>query len=98
MTETPEHTPEPWGVSRDAVPAQYVQVTIYAENTSERIATVFLNEANVSLFKAAPALLAALKAIMEMTYAPIPKRSHISRLDAIEDLANTAIALAREPA
>ena len=59
------HTLEPWVQSKDAVPLGHTQVTIYSERTGERIATVFINQANVDLIRTAPVLLAACKAAVE---------------------------------
>jgi hypothetical protein len=61
-----EHTPGPWATSRDAVPKGHVQVTVYAENTGERVATVFQAEANAELVAAAPAMLALLQRWAEL--------------------------------
>ena len=55
------HTPGPWETSRDAVPEGHVQITVYAEATGDRVATVFDREANAPLIAAAPDLLAACK-------------------------------------
>lgn len=49
-----------WETSKDAVPDGFTQITIYAEDTGERVATVF-SEANARLIAAAPELLAACK-------------------------------------
>ena len=56
-----KHTPGPWAISRDAVPAGWVQNTIRAEGSGERVATAFLAEENAHLIAAAPDLLAALE-------------------------------------
>jgi hypothetical protein len=53
------HTPGPWTTSRDAVPEGIVQITVYAEQDGERVATVFQSEANAPLIAAAPDLLDA---------------------------------------
>ena len=55
-----KHTPGPWTTSRDAVSAGHVQITVYAEETGMRVATVFEREANARLIAAAPDLLVAL--------------------------------------
>uniref|UniRef100_A0A6M3Y0E2 Uncharacterized protein n=1 Tax=viral metagenome TaxID=1070528 RepID=A0A6M3Y0E2_9ZZZZ len=55
------HTPGPWEISRDAVPAGFVQVTVYEERTGRRVATAFKEEANARLISAAPGLLEACK-------------------------------------
>ncbi len=59
--EPPTHTPGPWATSRDAVPEGHVQITVYAESTGQRVATVFDRKANAPLIAAAPDLLAAAK-------------------------------------
>lgn len=48
-----------WTPSPDAVPEGHVQVTIYDEPRSERVATVFSSQANVDLVLGAPDLLKA---------------------------------------
>lgn len=58
-----KHTPGPWAISRDAVPAGWVQNTICAEGSGERVATAFLVEENARLIAAAPDLLAAVIAV-----------------------------------
>lgn len=55
------HTPGSWNTSRDAVPADHVQITVYAEADGQRVATAFREEANARLIAAAPDLLAALE-------------------------------------
>ena len=54
-----QHTPGPWTTSRDAVPSHHTQITVYAESSGERVATVFQTEANARLIAAAPELLEA---------------------------------------
>lgn len=56
------HTPGPWDVSKDAVPDWYTQMTVSAED-GERVATVFLSEANARLIAAAPDLLNTLRIV-----------------------------------
>ena len=53
------HTPGPWGTSKDAVPEGIVQVTVYAEATGDRVATAFDRKENARLIAAAPDLLEA---------------------------------------
>lgn len=60
----PKHTPGPWVASKDAVPKDYIQTTIYAETTGQRVATVFQSEDNVHLIAAAPKLLEACKQLV----------------------------------
>ena len=64
-----KHTPGPWEISRDAVPAGHVQVTVYAETGGRgtRVATVFDREANAALIAAAPDLLAAVEGLCQMS-------------------------------
>lgn len=61
----PNYTPGPWAAIRDAVPADHVQITIYAEGSGERVATAFLAEENARLIAAAPDLLRACEAVYE---------------------------------
>lgn len=49
-----QHTPGPWATSRDGVPEDHIQITIYAEATGKRVATAFETEANAALIAAAP--------------------------------------------
>jgi hypothetical protein len=56
-----KHTPGPWETSRDATPEWHTQVTVYAEATGKRVATVFETPANARLIAAAPELLEALR-------------------------------------
>jgi len=67
MNEEHVHTPGPWETSRDAVPVDHVQTTVYAESDGERVATVFRTEANAYLIAAAPELLDALLGLMAAT-------------------------------
>ena len=57
------HTPGEWETSRDAVPEGHVQITVYAVETGERVATVFQRAANARLIAAAPELLWAVERI-----------------------------------
>ena len=70
-----KHTPGPWAISRDAVPAGWVQNTICAEGSGERVATAFLAEENAHLIAAAPDLLAALENLTATTrtFCNVPK-------------------------
>lgn len=56
------HSSTPWETSIDAVPDHHTQVTVYASDGA-RVATVFRNEANVRLIRAAPKLLEAAKLV-----------------------------------
>ena len=56
-----KHTPGPWTDSPDAVPDYHTQLTVYAEISGERVATVFQTEANARLIAQAPAMYALLK-------------------------------------
>lgn len=59
-------TPGPWAMSPDGVPEAFrPQITVYAEATGKRVATVFESEANARLVIAAPMILEALKAFDE---------------------------------
>lgn len=93
-TETrTRHTPGPWATSRDAVPADHVQVTVYAESDGERVATAFRTEANAHLIAAAPALLAALEDALE-SLRRLPDAPDAYRITCINQ-AEDAIASAR---
>lgn len=59
------HTPGPWAKSRDAVPPGHVQITVYSQESGERVATAFEREANANLIAAAPDLLAACRAMLD---------------------------------
>lgn len=48
------HTPGPWRTSRDAVPEDHVQITVYAESDGDRVATVFRTKENATLIAMAP--------------------------------------------
>lgn len=74
-------TPGPWETSRDAVPEGHVQITVYAESSGERVATVFQAEANARLIAAAPAMYEALKNLLAN---PGPREN---RRDAVAALA-----------
>jgi len=60
-----------WEVSKDATPDYAPQFTIYAEDTGERVATVFQTPANARLIAAAPDMLRALKLADEYIYETI---------------------------
>lgn len=64
----PIHTPGPWETTPDATPDWHTQVTVYAEATGQRIATVFEAETNANLIAAAPDLLAALEELSRLTH------------------------------
>lgn len=66
MQENEKHTPGSWETSRDAVPDGHVQVTVYSEESGERVATVFQTEANARLIAAAPDLLEAARQLVKM--------------------------------
>ena len=70
MTPQPAatHTPGPWETSRDAVPDGHTQITVYAEGSGERVATVFQTEANARLIAAAPELFEALEDVVKWAY------------------------------
>jgi hypothetical protein len=70
-----QHTPGPWATSRDAVPASHVQITVYAESTGNRVATVFDREANANLIAAGPDLLSALEECLAW-FDLDPQRNH----------------------
>ena len=59
-----EHTPGPWEMSKDAVPKDYVQITVYATSDNLRVATVFRELANARLIAAAPELLRTLAELL----------------------------------
>ena len=88
-----KHTPGPWEASRDAVPDYHTQFTVYAESSGERVATVFLTEANVTLIKAAPDLLEAAKALLA---APFGTLGDCDEYDAAMHGLEAAIARAME--
>lgn len=62
-------TSEQWAAKSDAVPEYVTQVTVYAESTGDRIATVFEREA-VPLVAAAPDLYAALREMVDAWEGP----------------------------
>lgn len=57
----PRITTGPWCTSRDAVPEGYTQVTIYAQESGVRVATVFETPANAQLIAKAPEMLDLIK-------------------------------------
>lgn len=63
-TSTTKHTAGSWEVSRDAVPEWHKQFTVHSEQ-GERVATVFLDEANARLIAAAPELLSAIVELLD---------------------------------
>ena len=56
-----EHTAGPWDAKRDPMPEGVEQYSVYEDATGIHVATVFGNEANANLVKAAPDMLAALE-------------------------------------
>ena len=96
-----EHTPGPWSTSKDAVPAGYVQVTVYEEATGRRVATAFEQEANAYLIAAAPELLAALREVVAVLEHELTRENGLATADAQDlcpELAAARAALAKATA
>ena len=88
------HTPGPWEISRDAVPAGFVQVTVYEERTGRRVATAFKEEANARLISAAPDLLEACERVLRAEEWAVTE----DRLDSAERVAILRAAIAKAQA
>ena len=91
-----KHTQGPWETSSDGVPDWHTQISVYAESSGERVATVFQTEANARLIAAAPDLLKAAEdadeTIQAFLVGSIPQKYRTKELDRITGSLRAAIA------